>query len=343
MKKTRPTAVRKDSTKATAPNAKRTKATVNKPPTVNSKGKVKDSATTGRASARSSKPSSPARAHNDDVGQVSSTETSKTQPTAASDSGNDLGGITNGMKKIKINVITKEMKEAREREQATREGSSASATPILEEPRPSIADSDVAPTADAAHFSVPGRLLAPPSPALPYAMECQDPIPQPATPNKQDELPGQQETSMGVDPDTPVPSNPVTGTPQDDNLFIPYQPEGATPQAIAQAAPTRWLPPNTLETPAAFRGHNFTATSAIPFSPSPTKLSQRLPATGNFPPATPQQASSVGGHVATPAPTNQYNLFPGPRMDHEISTEPTDAKNSDAYMWEVPETPEHRT
>lgn len=334
VKKIRPAAVRKDSTKTAAPNAKRPKVTAPKASTADTKGKSKSSTSTGQTSARSSKSSSPAQGQNN-VGQVSSTETFAVPTATISDSGPDLGGITNSMRKIKINVVTKEMKEARE--QAARERSSAAATPVLEEssPFPVVPKIEVPPV-ETAQLPVLGRLPTPSSPS-PTTYSA------PRTPNQENYAPAKQRPTLGFGEHTPSPIAIVPTASENGDLFIPYQPEGAPPQAIAQTAPTQWLPPNTLETPAGFRGHNFTATSAIPFSPSPTKhTNPQPPSMGSLPGPPPQQRPTFGGHVATPAPINRYELFASNRLDREKNSESTDVQHNDVDMWEIPETPQNR-
>ncbi|KAK9418349.1 putative histone deacetylase [Seiridium unicorne] len=338
--KTRPTATRKDSTKAAAPNAKKTRVVAPKTSTANPKAKGKGSTVTGRASARSSKPSSPVRAHVDDTSaRISTGEPSMASSTASPDSGNDLAGITNGMKKIKINVITKEMKEAREK--VAKERSSASTTPIIEESKPFPAtpkveehDLNAAPLPAERHYprldkSVVTTSSAPDQPQLS----------DPSTPSRENIVLSHQQTPIMAAPSTPAPMMPTGNTTEESHIFIPYQPEGATPHAIPQTAPTKWVTPNTIDTPAPFRGHNFTATSAIPFSPS--KPYHAGSAIGKFS-ATPARQAPINRFVSEPAPAkveSSTDLGSG----REMSTESSATEQTWNTAMENPGIPEQST
>lgn len=274
--KIRPTVNRKDSTKSVGASARKAKPAAPRAPKKDAKGK---GLAASRSSAQASKPSSPARKSDDQEGAASSsTEPARASSTATPDSGNDINNITSGMKKIKINVLTKEMKQAREK--AAKERESATATPVHEDPPAPAAEPDLATTQysvsqidDASMKSPPEENQVPSfdSHNMDSAPTVEDPQPLLATPQKENnptevtfDMP---ETSTDV-PVTPAREPPSVEVSHDSPLFIPYQPEGPEPQAVPQTAPTKWMTPNTVETPAPFRGHNFTATSAIPFSPA---------------------------------------------------------------------------
>ncbi|KAK7997933.1 hypothetical protein PG989_005973 [Apiospora arundinis] len=93
---------------------------------------------------------------------------------------------------------------------------------------------------------------------------------------------------------------------QTTDLFVQYQPEGSTPQALPQTGPLKWLPPNQAETPkVSKKGHQFTAKSSIPFANSPKKMENSAP---------------FGQHLLNKTPIK------------------VEKKEGDA--WEIPETPD---
>ncbi|KAI1853960.1 hypothetical protein JX265_003717 [Neoarthrinium moseri] len=325
VKKSRPLTARKDSTKAITASVKKASKTLSSP----SKAKVKASnSASAQASARSSKASSPARPNSHDVGPgFISQEPPMTPDTATSDSGTGLDRITNGMRKIKINVVTKEMKEAREKERAGVKHGESSTTPVLEQfaseasSTPKIEESKL----DQVQFSQPDHHL--------HSNEINNspsevgdviyPLPQPVTPQKDNwqQQPAPITPAMN-DQFPPVPKAPTTSAAGDSDLFVPYQPEGATPQAIPQSAPVTWLAPNTVDTPMPFQGHQFTATSTIPFAGTPLKgpkFKRKSPA------------------VALPSSHER-----GPEPGATLPTEQRhDTADPDVSM-EIPETPDGR-
>ncbi|ETS82859.1 hypothetical protein PFICI_04735 [Pestalotiopsis fici W106-1] len=337
--KTRPVASRKDSTKSTGTNARKSKPAASKAPRKDAKSK---GLAASRSTAQSSNLSSPVRPPGNQLDAGSSTEAARASSTATPDSGNDISNITSGMKKIKINVVTKEMKEAREK--AAKERESATATPVLENHPTPLEQSSSTPTdnvpvgAEYENDQLPGvdSNNADSAPAIEQAQ------PLPVTPQKENQ-PVDMDMDLPEQPPTDVPITPVhdpqtIDEPQDSALFIPYQPEGPPAQAIPQTAPTKWVTPNTVETPVPYRGHNFTATSAIPFSPA-KPIRADTPMSKN---------SSVFGRqvpFASNKPAN-HNLsaFGNDATATSGHTEPgssEDAKTWDPTM-EIPETPEHK-
>ncbi|TGJ80191.1 hypothetical protein E0Z10_g8580 [Xylaria hypoxylon] len=244
----------------------------------------------------------------------------------------DLDQITNGMKKIKINVLTKEQKAARLKAKAemstandilTSEGENSlnqqpSSPPTLTEARFNPTASDI------------GIIQ---QPTLPIGIQEHDR----ATPTK-----SKVETTVPTTPtiisptepslsSTPFKSSPLVQSPpkptQDMDLFVPYQPDGPPPNALPIQRPVQILEPNTgtparpnpiqhprLHTysvpvsPARRGGHGFSATSSIPFSPGPV--------------------------------LNTQSMF---KDDVPVLPRPTTkTENIDSDEWEMPEIPEHQ-
>ncbi|KAJ2982521.1 hypothetical protein NUW58_g6422 [Xylaria curta] len=230
----------------------------------------------------------------------SAVASSGTSSTATSPK--DVDQITNGMKKIRINVLTKEQKEARLKAKA--ETATADEGPQHKEESPL---NEQLPSPPAAVQTYP----KPPSPDM---MTIQEPLPSTgieahtqhgrSTPTK-----STVETRIPMTPtiispteasvsSTPFASSPLAQPPPesapDMDLFVPYQPDGPPPNPIPIQKPVRILEPNT-GTPArpnpmpyagfqsysvpvspVRRGHGFTATSNIPFSPGPAPTTQPI-------------------------------------------------------------------
>ncbi|KAH6659129.1 histone deacetylase domain-containing protein [Truncatella angustata] len=329
VKKTRPTAVRKDSNKSATTSARKPRTTA---PKAASKTKVKDSTATATSSRRSSRPSSPAHAKHAGEGPGPSNGES----SAAPPDGNDLAGITNGMKKIKINIITKEMKEARNK--VAKDKDSAISTPATEQPT----QFPITPKAEEEEATTPPQPSQDLRATLPPAA-LQQPEPIPLVPNKETELPSRQPTPIASADLTLSPGTPAVSVPQDSHLFIPYQPEGATPQPLPQTAPTKWMAPNTIETPTGFRGHNFTATSAIPFSPAKRQhVSTPMPAGGRYLPQMSQQAVFAGDFIPSPEKEASDDFHAASDFKGEMTPQ-TRADNRTYHpSTEIPETPGNR-
>ena len=227
--------------------------------------------------------------------------------TRSNGSEDDLDKITAGMKKIKINLITKSQREARERAEAEAgsksgspkeeeslvlpEGHTVTTPPILSPAEQSTYEGLITPAATTG--------FAPPKPDVSTPVTGGYPAYGASSPVVgQTPLP---ESSPVFPPPPPPPAN--SSTP---DVFIPYQPEGHEPMAMSHQGPLRWLPPNT-GTPTPMKRAElpvFTATSAIPFAV----------------PATPGRRAEAGGFVA-----------PGGAKKEE---------GREASVWEIPETPQ---
>ncbi|KAJ9132535.1 Histone deacetylase [Pleurostoma richardsiae] len=197
--------------------------------------------------------------------------TNQGSKTTTEKSGDELEKITSGMKRIKINLVTKAQREAREREARENSTKSTVASPsgeatltvsvpgqdeiTLQTPGDGI-------TASAAPVDVP-ELAQSRDPSASTSngaitpSEGQTPVLSPLEPH-QLPLPA----TSPVFPPTPT----EAATP---DVFIPYQPEGPSPAAIPHQQRLEWLAPNT-GTPSPMKRADlpvFTSTSTIPFAP----------------------------------------------------------------------------
>ncbi|KAH6677901.1 histone deacetylase [Plectosphaerella plurivora] len=192
---------------------------------------------------------------------------STVQPVTPDTEADPMDSLTSGMKKIRINLITKSQKEERERAAAASASTSAAPSPTP--------DSSMPP---------------PPPPGVPIVHPASSEASRPNTsegsvvtysspPRRDISTPVSEHASTGRSPDPrslalPASSPPaILGLPAGEDVFVAYQPEGPEPVAVAgseDASTLKWLPPNTTATPAGMRRTDlpvFTATSAIPFAP----------------------------------------------------------------------------
>ncbi|KAI1744096.1 hypothetical protein F4680DRAFT_406186 [Xylaria scruposa] len=214
-----------------------------------------------------------------------------------------LNQITSGMRKIKINVLTKEQKAARMKAKA--ETAAVSDEPSRKE-EGSLNEQLPSPPPVAEAQSIP----------LFYNSEnVRDPNPlvRAETPSQNNDFTATEskvETMVPMTPtiisptepsvsSTPFASSPLVQPPpaaaQDIGHFVPYQPEGPPTHAIPIQKPIQILEPNigtpakpnliqhhmlqsysVPVTPVRRGGHGFTATSNIPFSPGPVLKTQPI-------------------------------------------------------------------
>lgn len=281
---------------------------------------------TAPKAARAPKKTSPVR-----NGEAASAEVSR--PSESLDElSNDLAGamegITTGMKKIRINLITQSQREAREKARLEAEkaasvssgdgpqGATSITHPPTSRPQPESGDSPSTSSAtgagDTTEPAVSSEPLAPQvmaSTGLDCAVEESSPPPL-ATPDPRQHrpaLPGPGSSPASLQGDV---------QPHGDALFIPYQPEGSTPAAISQQGPLTWMTPNAptpsdktqAATPSPDKRQDalFHYTSGIPFAPR-SQSDETLPAAND------------------PGRTAQ--------------AKETEADQGSSSMWEVPETP----
>ncbi|KAH8678884.1 hypothetical protein BGZ60DRAFT_428705 [Tricladium varicosporioides] len=212
----------------------------------------------------------------------------------------DVDNLTSGMKKIRISLTTKSQREAKE--QAAK---STKNTRILP-PKPVKSKSSPSGIPDVPEdVHAPAEPLCSTSPVVEHEM-----APMPSTPRQflphpvlsqvqqAAEIPLPASSPMGPNSyQPPAPSNTLESQP---DVFIPYQPEGPTPDAVLPQEPIRWLPPNTT-TPAAMKRADlpvFTSTSVIPFAPNP----------------------NLGGQASSHAskPANQIDQDEKPKSDDSV-------------------------
>ncbi|PQE26210.1 histone deacetylase HOS3 protein [Rutstroemia sp. NJR-2017a BBW] len=229
--------------------------------------------------------------------------------TVASNATSDMDSLTSGMKKIKINLITKAQREAKEQEklqalakqhEAEVPGNRSNENEIVAsytEAVPMAVPTNASVTTPVRNISPISPTHQPPLPAhLPVHMQEAEQIPLPA--------------SSPVGPST---ENFESGNHSDQSSeynadkFVPFQPQGPPPSMIAQNEPLRWLPPNTGNISPMKRSDLpvFTSTSTIPFGISPNPTQNRdapHPSTSQNPhsPVPSQLAPSIWDVPVTP-------------------------------------------
>ncbi|CAJ2513927.1 Uu.00g020460.m01.CDS01 [Anthostomella pinea] len=272
----------------------------------------------------------------------------------SSNATDDLESITNGMKKIKINVLTKEKKEAKQRAEAERKaaadqeaarqakptadkvgiGSPASEQkPVLpvtgtlsEEEKRSVdlathnagyqAPTDQSPNLETPihQYEQPPQVHAKVESAVPMAPAIKTPA-----------KPGPAHTLFRLDSPDPLQATPRPA--QHEDLFVQYQPHGPPPHTIPLSGPVRILDPNT-GTPA-----------------RPTQLHPPVFTPASVPPS----PARKGGHGFTATSAIPFASRPVQEtqaMSNENVTflpQPTvKADAQDEGVWEIPETPDNR-
>ncbi|KAK8051107.1 histone deacetylase domain-containing protein [Apiospora rasikravindrae] len=251
VKKTRPSASRSQSSMDAPTRPTKAATTAAKPP-----GRPKSRASKKKTGIDSGQPSPalPPAAQRPATSHVTSQTPSLSPSRTGPDSDDEVSRLTHGVKKITL--VTKEMREAREaakKTQAANQTTPSTAAKPVAKVRPSSINTE--------HPVARPKSSGPPSSTLPSTQT-----------NQAQSLPATSPTL----PTTPLIEVHQPTMPELDektaDLFVPYQPEGSTPQALPQKGPLKWLPPNQTETPrVSKKGHNFTAKSSIPFADSPTK------------------------------------------------------------------------
>jgi histone deacetylase HOS3 len=169
----------------------------------------------------------------------------------------DIDALTTGMKKIKINLVTKAQREAREKKLAPK-------------PAPEAMELSQNPKSGKKPLQVSPTLTEQPNTSSEIELPPQAqrvPTPQRLLPSRFAHL---QDAA-----NIPLPfSSPLVvhnSSASNGAVFIPYQPEGPTPAPVQQQEPLKWLPPNT-STPTPKTGDLpvFTSTGSIPFGPIPS-------------------------------------------------------------------------
>ncbi|KAF5672193.1 histone deacetylase HOS3 [Fusarium heterosporum] len=260
--------------------------------------------------------------------QAISPPKSSNKDVASGTTGNDIDSITSGMRKIRINLITKSQKEAKERarqesEKAKKDTSVAPSQSAFEQP------TGVSPGAQPSSKIIghePGSIvvLNEPhgiSPTQPAPLDSRVPTPPTTTSSsslvtplqEQDPFESAELASDLVSPalsSPAIPSVSVHPSADADDIFVPYQPDGPAPEPVTRHEPLKWLPPNiptpSTQTPTATpspvkKNNLFRYTSGIPFAPRPGQQSQGGKAASN---AKPDRA--VPGSIDETPETHQH-------------------------------------
>ncbi|KAI1493533.1 hypothetical protein F5X96DRAFT_621560 [Biscogniauxia mediterranea] len=246
-------------------------------------------------------------------------------PTPTSpNSSRELDKLANGMRRIKINVVTKEMKEARQREaekkameereaqEEMRAVASAkiekapssdgkSAAPSTEgfpSPSASSVQSSVNPLTNSRELSATGSPVGYPKEATSVVMNGSlSPPPEPSnilTPTGHNPLyPSLMARSPAqASPDSVQNNSPPTQRqPRPESIALPSPTNPSEPANNSPPIPPKpnhlqspnFQPPQAPQSPATWAGHNFTATSEIPFARTPGKDVASPVARENFP------------------------------------------------------------
>lgn len=228
-----------------------------------------------------------------------SAASSPAKPAAAPDTSvDDIDKLTAGMKKIRINLITKSQKE-RDRLGAQKAAlpSASASQPVRPTPRQSSSpkikvepeiqseitvaspfdEPELAPT----HLPPPDAHVPTPPTTVPSSGFVTPILPQ--TPFDSSSPAPHQFALPASSPPLPSATKQPDGDPSE--VFIPYQPEGPTPVAVAQHESLQWLPPNvptpSANTPAATPSatkpsslFHYAGGSGIPFAPRPQESGQ---------------------------------------------------------------------
>ncbi|KAM0271851.1 hypothetical protein ACHAPA_002616 [Fusarium lateritium] len=228
------------------------------------------------------------------VDRAKSPPKSSNKNGASSKAGDGIDSITSGMRKIRINLITKSQREAKERArlESDKVGDNSSAAPG----RPASSSAQQ-PSESANHDSSTVMVSTDRyniSPTQPAPLNSRIPTPPTTTSSssivtplqEQDPFESATPAAQLVSPlssSPAVPSVSVHPSTDADDVFIPYQPKGPAPEPVAQHEPLKWLPPNvptpSSQTPAATpspikKNNLFQYTSGIPFAPRPGHKSQ---------------------------------------------------------------------
>lgn len=256
---------------------------------------------------------------------IPSTASGTASGTASDDAADAMESITTGMKKIKINLITQSQREARERARleaekaALQAGSSQQgAAPSGQQPLagpigtpgilPAVVGAAELGSAEPVAWAPPPPASSPPASSSGLQTPAEEACPSVAvTPDpRQSVLP---ESS----PDVPqVAVQPVV---DGGSCFIPYQPEGPVPVAVAQQGPLKWLPQN-VSTPAA---------NTLAATPSPAKRQDKL-------------FHYTSGIPFAPRPGSDSPQPPG--VPESTAPEHKTENHEAASVWDVPETPQ---
>ncbi|GKT47315.1 uncharacterized protein ColSpa_07496 [Colletotrichum spaethianum] len=277
------------------------------------------------------KPTAPAKPSPPPQSQPSQAPQRKPSPAAASE--DDMDKLTAGMKKVKINLITKTQKE--ERAKAAQAAQAKAAIPsATEEAKPAFPAQVATPTAPSP--------VAPPTVTPPQEEAFTTPPTQPpafedlslaAAPSGWPEVstPVTEQMPVAVTPDPrqlelPVSSpvtSPAVATPSDSDVFINYQPDGPTPVSMTPQEPLKWLPPN-MNTPVKTSPSKLSSAKLSPNKKSPAKMMR-----ADLPVFTSTSAIPF-------APQDPHGMLEV-KQEAAVKADPEEPAKS---IWEIPETPQ---
>lgn len=239
---------------------------------------------TAPKASRSPRKTSPGSRH----GKAAGRSVDRSAPAATSSGGASddittaMDGITAGVKKIRINLITKTQREAIEKAQEESRKAAAAADAC-----------DVAATDPAQ--GLPGEsqmeidLCDAPAVHGGEKASAEGPLEKPHA-LQQTIPPGVKQTARQVNSaDTMDVQGQVVSSSSGGDVFVPYHPMGPAPVAAGQQEPLKWLPPNVLASsakgsqagPAPIKNEDklFRYASGIPFAPT-TQDSSSIPPLG---------------------------------------------------------------
>ncbi|GJC94215.1 histone deacetylase [Colletotrichum higginsianum] len=264
-------------------------------------------------------------------GQPSQAPQRKPSPAIASE--DDMDKLTAGMKKIKINLITKKQKEERAK---TAQSAQANAVtpPAVEQANPTapspVAPPVVTPPQDEAFATPPTQPPVFDNPSPP------PPPPAPAAPAGRSEVstPVTEQTSVAVTPDPlGAPCQFASHVAGGNNALrlrrirqLPTR--GPGPVSVAPQEPLTWLPPNTN-----------TPIKTSPSRPTPAKLSPAKPSPAKKSPARMMRADLpvFSSTSAIPFAPQGLDGTPEVKQERAVKADPTKREKS---IWEIPETPQ---
>ncbi|TDZ38886.1 Histone deacetylase HOS3 [Colletotrichum spinosum] len=280
-------------------------------------------------------------------------------------SGDDMDKLTAGMKKIKINLITKAQRDERAKAAQTQAAAGAEAarehkaatppaaepekpmTPVaVEEATPPVAPPIVTPPQDdpmvtTPTVTTPTATTPPANPSMSGYMSSPDPLSAPTPAAAKMPMATASEGRMEEIPDS-TEASPTTDTPEAADIFVNYQPDGPTPVTMTPQEPLQWLPPNTTNTPAMSpqakkSPAKVSSPKKSPTKPSPVKLSPprhsaKVPLSKMSRANLPVFTSKSAIPFAQPQPNGSEA-----KKEPAVKSDPDGPARS---IWEVPETPQ---
>ncbi|CAG8972191.1 hypothetical protein HYALB_00007333 [Hymenoscyphus albidus] len=277
-------------------------------------------------------------------------------PTLPSVPQSDMDSLTSGMQKVKISLITKAQKEAKEKEQQTKRAPKTTKRAPAKTTKTNKTQPETAPILPPTPVEEVNHVKLPECPTSTLTQETEPTLPSTPEPNttsfqqhfpphlqKPNDIPLPASSPLGaplISPSNSTSSSSHTcveaGNTSSEGVFIPYQPDGPTPQQApgSEKADVKWLPTNTVNTPSPMkvqpmkRGELpvFTEKSVISFAVNPNLGQKRVePFVKKAEVVAPQQAVGMSGKIK------------------ERESEIMDSQQEDGLLGvtEIPETPQN--